>query len=377
MTLQLNEEQMMLKEAANGWLQDHAGVPMFRKMRKSGSVFSDEIWRDMAGMGWCGLLVEEKFGGSDFGFVGAGIVAEEMGKSLTISPFISTAVIGATAIGRWGSESMRVEWLPKIVEGSVKLALATDEAVKHNPLSISCAAERDGSHFVLNGSKTFVADGQFADQFIVSVRTSGNETDAQGVTLFLVDAKAGGLSRRPMRTLDARDTAHVKFENVRVSSGTIIGKLDMGAPILEALLSLGRAVLAAEMVGAATQSFDLSVEYLKVREQFGRIIGTFQALQHRAAQMYVDLTMASSIAYRALLDLDINSESAGNTSSIAKAKCGEVALSIANESIQLHGGVGMTDEYDVGLYFKRIRVAQEQYGDYDFLTDMIASSGGY
>jgi len=373
----LIEEHMMLKESAQGWFNDNASIPEFREMRAARTIFSSDIWNSMAAMGWCGLVIPEKFGGSDFGFTGAGIIASETGKHLTISPFISTAITAAAAIGQWGSETQCSELLPRIAEGEIKLAFAIDESGKHSPANIDCTAQRDGDQFVLNGKKVFVAGGTAAEKLIVSVRSDESTEQGEGVSLFIIDASVAGVCVEPLTMLDSRDAAHIELKNVKVDDSCVLGELEKGEDILGCILAIERVMLAAEMIGCAQQSFDLSIDYLKVRKQFGKTIGSYQALQHRAAELYIELTMASSLISSALQALDVGAEDSYMRCSAAKAKANRVALKVANESIQIHGGIGMTDEYDVGLYLKRIRVAQEQYGDYGFLADDIALQRGF
>src|SRR5216684_808931 len=360
MPLVLSDEQQMLRESARGYLAEQAPVAHLRKLRdsKDDTGFSRALWRGFAEMGWAGVLIAEEFGGVGLGHVEAGVLLEEMGRTLAPSPFLSTAVVAASAIGLAGSAQHKAQHLPRIAAGEL-------------------VAARHANGFRLNGTKTFVIDGHVADLLIVAARTAGGIEDKQGVTLFLVDAKTPGLARERTIMVDSRNAARLSFENVDVTADAVLGEVDEGAPLLERVLSIGRAGLAAELVGAGSEAFDRTIAYLKERRQFGRAIGEFQALAHRAAQVYVDLEMARSAALKALQTMDENLDGAGPIASVAKAKAGQAAKLASQEAVQMHGGMGMTDELDIGLFMKRIRVAQELFGDVQFHADRLARMRGY
>jgi acyl-CoA dehydrogenase len=379
MPLILTEEQEMLKESARGFLNEKAPVAALRKLRdeRSEDGFSRALWKEMAEMGWAGILVAEEHGGSGFGFVGAGVLAEEMGRTLSASPFLSTSVLAATALNKFASDATKSEYLPKIAAAQIIMALAVDEGRKHGPTNTALRAERSGNGFRLSGSKTFVADGHVADRLIVAARTGGSPGEEAGISLFLVDAKAKGVSRERTIMVDSRNAARVNFENVAVTGEELIGDIDNGHMALEGILSAGRAGLAAELSGAAQQAFEMTASYLKERSQFGKVIGSFQALQHRAAHLYCEIELVKSVTLKALQDLDSAFGMAPLTCALAKAKASEVAKLASQEAVQMHGGIGMTDEYDIGLYMKRIRVAQEMFGDSAYHADRIARLRGY
>jgi len=379
MPLTLTDDQEMLRESARGFLGEAAPVSCFRRQRDENRVdaASRDLWRQMASLGWAGILVDEEFGGSQFGFVGAGVLAEEMGRTLSASPFISTALLAATAIGRFGSAEQKARHLPLIAAGEAIHALAVDEGAKHRPEAIAVRAERAGNGFRINGAKRFVADGTLADQLIVAARSAGAAGDAGGITLFLLDAKAPGITIEPVRLVDSRNAARIAFADVEATGGDVLGEIDAGGDVLHGILNAGRAGLAAELSGAAQQSFDVTIDYLKTRQQFGATIGSFQALQHRAAYLYCELQLTRSAVLHALQELDRDFAAAGPACTLAKAKAGQAATLAGLEAIQMHGGIGMTDEHDVGLYVKRIRVAQELYGDPDFQIDRLALAQGY
>ncbi|MCA8888954.1 MAG: acyl-CoA/acyl-ACP dehydrogenase [Parvularculaceae bacterium] len=379
MALILTEEQEMLKESARGFLDEKAPVAALRKLRdeRSEDGFSRELWKEMAEMGWAGILVDEAHGGSGFGFVGAGVLAEEMGRTLSASPFLSTSVLAATALKKFASDAVKGEYLPKISTGDIIMTVAVDEGRKHAPSRTAMAAEKSGNGFKLSGSKSFVADGHVADKVIVAARTAGAPGEEAGLTLFLVDRKAKGVAVERTIMVDSRNAARIDFDGVDVTGDEVIGEVDNGFAALEGVLSAGRAGLAAEMSGSAQAAFEMTTGYLKERKQFGQVIGTFQALQHRAAHLYCEIELMKSATLKALQDLDNAFGMAGVTCSLAKAKAGEVAKLAALEAVQMHGGIGMTDEYDIGLYLKRIRVAQEMFGDSAYHSDHLARMRGY
>lgn len=379
MPLVLNEEQEMLRESARGLLDEKAPVSALRKLRDTNDEtgFDRGLWKEMAEMGWAGILVEEDHGGVDFGFVGAGVLAEEMGRTLTASPFLSTSILAATALKKLGSDAQKQANLPNIAAGETLYALAVDEHRKHGPAKIAMQAEKHGNGFKLSGDKTFVADGHVADKIIVAARSAGAAGEQNGLTLFLVDVKAKGVSVERTQMVDSRNAARIKFDGVEATGDEVLGEVDGGYMALEGVLNAGRAGLAAEMSGSAQQAFEMTVSYLKERKQFGTEIGTFQALQHRAAHLYSEIELAKSAVLKALQDLDAHYGMAGPICSLAKAKAGDVAKLASQEAVQMYGGIGMTDEFDIGFYMKRIRVAQEMFGDAAFHADRLAQMRGY
>lgn len=379
MAMVLNEEAGMLKDAAKGFLTDSAPVSQLRKLRdeKSADGFDRKTWSAMAEMGWTSVLVPEDFGGVEMGYVAAGVIAEEMGRTLTASPYLSTAIMGATAFGRFGSDAQKAEWLPRIAAGDAITAIAVDEGGKHNPSKVTATAERSGNGFKLNGKKTFVAEGHVADMLIVSARTAGSEAEAEGITLFLVPRDAAGVSVERSDMVDSRNSARITLDNVEVTADAVLGEVDHGLKALEGVLDAGRAGLSAEMSGSAQQCLENTASYLKERKQFGVIIGTFQALQHRAAHLYSEVELGKSIVLKALQTLDAAPEHAAMVVCAAKAKMGQVAQLATQEALQMHGGIGMTDEFDVGFFMKRVRVAEALYGDANYQADKFARMRNY
>ena len=376
MSMILNEDQEMLREAASGFLKENAPVSAFRELRDNNSAegFSRDLWSEMAQMGWAGILVPEEFGGSGFGMVGAGLIAEEMGKHLTASPFLSTSILAATAFSKFGTEAQKQHHLPKISSGETLYALAVDEGSKHAPVKTALKAERSGNGFKLSGQKTFVANGHVADHIIVAARTSGDAGDENGITLFLVDANSLGLDRSASTMVDNSSYARLQLSDVEVNADAIIGEIDGGFEPLETILNAGRACLAAELTGCSNQAFNTTVAYINERKQFGVPVGSFQALQHRAAHLHTEIEMAKAVTMAALHAIDKEDEHAWRLTALAKAKVGQVALLAAQEGVQMHGGMGMTDAFDIGLYLKRVRVIGEMFGDASWHSNRIADA---
>jgi alkylation response protein AidB-like acyl-CoA dehydrogenase len=383
MPLVLTEEQSMLRDSARGLISDKAPVSHLRQLRdsKDATGFSRELWRAFAEMGFSGLLVPEQFGGSGLGCVEAGVVMEEIGRSLMPSPFLSTAVVAASALSRGGSDAQKSHYLPKISDGSLLAALAIDEGAKHRPLQTSMQAVRSGNGFRLNGDKAFVVDGHTADLLIVAARTAGSVGERDGLTLFLVDPKAKGMAKgmATERTamVDSHNAARIVFDNVEVDADGVLGEVDRGGGLLEGVLNIGRCAVASEMVGLSEEVFGRTVSYLKERKQFGKPIGEFQALQHRAAQLYIEIEITRAAVLRALQTLDGDFAQAGAAVAVAKARAGSTATLAVQEGVQMHGGMGMTDQFDIGFFMKRARVCQELFGDANFHADQLARMKSY
>ena len=373
MALIFNEEQQMLRDSARDFLAGRAPVSHLRSLRDSGNAegFSRELWAEMADMGWPAILVPEQYGGLDYGYAGIGIVLEECGRTLTPGPLLCTAMMGAAAIVKAGSAAQRDAILPGIARGERLLALACDESPRHAPAVVATRADKTGNGYRINGRKTSVADGNFADTLIVSARTG------DGVSLFLVPADADGVSVEPYHVLDTHIAAGVAFDNVEVGESDVLGPLNGGLEILDHVLDIGRAGVSAELLGIAQEAFERTVQYLKERKQFGVLIGSFQALQHRAAHLYSEIEMCKSLVIKTLQTLDEKPGGDAELVSLTKAKLGEVAHLAATEAIQMHGGIGMTDEFDIGFFLKRSRILESLFGDSYFHLDRFARQRGY
>ncbi|WP_316398603.1 acyl-CoA dehydrogenase [Bradyrhizobium sp. 33ap4] len=379
MALVLTEEQSMLRDSARGLISDKAPVAHLRSLRdaKDATGFSRDLWKTFAEMGFSGLLVPDQFGGSGLGCVEAGIVMEEIGRTLMPSPFLATSVLAASALSRGGSEAQKAQHLPKIADGSLLAALAIDEGAKHRPLQTKLQATRSGNGFKLSGDKAFVVDGHTADLLIVAARSAGSAGDRNGLTLFLVDPKAKGLAVERTAMVDSHNAARIVFDNVEVNADSVLGEVDQGFGLLEGVLNIGRGAVASEMVGLSDEVFGRTVAYLKERKQFGKAIGEFQALQHRAAQLYIDIEITRAAVLKALQALDTDIDKAATAVAVAKARAGTTATLAVQEGVQMHGGMGMTDQFDIGFFMKRARVCQELFGDSNFHTDQLASGKGY
>ncbi|MEM6620127.1 MAG: acyl-CoA dehydrogenase [Pseudomonadota bacterium] len=365
--LVLTEDETMLADAARGFLDGAAPVSEFRKLRDAGEAYDPALWKQMVDMGWTGVLVPEAQGGSDMGHAAANIIAGEMGKTLVSSPFISTAVIAATALRAAGADAA----LAAIADGSATYAIAVDEGAKHDPNATQMQAAPSGNGFTLSGSKTFVADGAKASRLIVLART------AEGLTAFDIPADRDGIERTTMAMIDGRDAARITFDGVDATGEEVLGSVDDAMAVLGPALTAGQAALAAEMTGLSAAAFDMTVGYLKERKQFGVLIGQFQALQHRAAHLWSDIEVTSSAILNAGRMLDEDPDSAALAVSLAKARACQTAKLAVAEGVQMHGGIGMTDAYDIGFYMKRARVASEWLGDYSYHAERLAAARGY
>jgi alkylation response protein AidB-like acyl-CoA dehydrogenase len=374
--LYLNEDQAMLRDTAKPFIADAAPVKHLRTLRDNNDAtgFSRDLWSQFAEMGFTGIMVPEALGGMGMGHVEAGIVLEEIGRNLTPSPFLTTAVAAVEALKASGRLSE--EWLPKIAGGSAIVALAVDENAKHHPRHGSMTAERSGNGFKLTGTKTFVLNGHVADMMIVAARTGGATGESDGLTLFAV-AKDAGQTADPRRLVDSSLASHVTFDGVEVDADAVIGDVDGGWAVLTKMLDAGRVGAAAELIGVGGAAMDMTVDYLKTRKQFGKLIGEFQALQHRAAHLYGEMEVARATVLKAQQLLDAEDPRAEIAVAVAKAKTGKAVRLSVQEGVQMHGGIGMTDEYDIGLYMKRNRALEEFFGDARYHAERVARMSGY
>jgi alkylation response protein AidB-like acyl-CoA dehydrogenase len=378
---ELTEEQIMLRDAAQSWVRQRAPVTALRKLRANGSAahgFDPATYAEIAEMGWASVIVPEEHGGADFGYASLGLVLEQLGKTLVASPLLSSGLAGASALRLGGTADQQARWLPGIADGSTVATIAVDEGARHDPWGIRLCAEADGAGWRLTGRKQPVLHGIAADLLIVAARTAGSPGEADGITLFLVAADAAGIERTAMVEIETRGAAAIDFDGVALDADAVLGEVGKGAALLDAILDRARIGTAAEMLGAAQEAFETTLDYLRTRVQFGEIIGTFQALQHRVSALYgeIELTRSAVEAGLAALDRD-GPPDVPELASIAKVLAGETLRLVASEMIQLHGGIGMTNEHDAGHYYKRARVADMSYGSAAFHRERFAALTGH
>ena len=379
MKLILTEEQEFLRDTAKNFAQERTPVAHFRALRDSNdqNLWDKDIWQEMVNLGWSGILIPEEFGGSNFGVAGISVILQECGKTLTPSPLFSTGVLGAYAISNFGTQEQKEQYLPKIVNGKITTALAVDESSHHDPSKTSLTVEKKDDKYILNGKKTFVIDGASADVLIVLTRTSGNSGELAGLTLFIIDSNADGIDKTKLDMADSRNYANINFNDVKCSNQDILGAIESGGETVESILDIGRIAISAEMLGNAESAFETTIEYLKQRKQFGVLIGTFQALQHRAAAMFCEIELTKSAVMAAVHGADERSNELQRLSSLAKTVAGETLHLVSNEAIQMHGGIGVTDEYDLGFFIKRSRVAEQIFGSSTYHTERYANLSGF
>lgn len=379
MALVLNEEQTMLKESAAGFLTQNATISHLRELRDSQSElgFDKAVWKEMAEMGWAGIAIPEEFGGLGYGYTGLGLVLEQVGRNLTSSPLESTVLVAASLILELGSPAQKEAILPAIAAGDSIVSLALQEGQHHAPEQTAMTATADGDNYTLNGNKLMVLDAGAADSYIVVARTAGSAGEQSGLSAFLVKADTAGIAVDGRMLVDSRSAGAVAFENVSVPSDQLLGQPGEAWSGLSRSLDIANIGLASELLGLSSEAFERTVAYLKERKQFGQVIGSFQGLQHRAAELFAELELGRSIVLKALHAIDDNDEQLPKIASAAKAKLSEIAQRATNEAVQMHGGIGMTDEHEIGFFIKRARVAQHCFGDYNYHLDRFAQLNGY
>ncbi len=381
MPMILNEEQNMLKDSAKDFCTNNAPIGQLRSLRDSDNAegFDRDTWNAMVELGWAAIPWAEEHGGLAFGYKGLGVVTEETGRTLAASPLFGSAWVGGTLINLGGSDAQKGELLPQVAAGELLLALALEEGHRHAPYNIATTAEAAGDGYTLNGKKTFVLDGHVADKLIVAARTSGAQQDRDGITLFIVDRTAAGVAVTRTKMADSRNAANVELSGVSVGADAVIGAVDKGADVLDPALDIARIGLSAEMLGSLQECFERTVEYLKERKQFGVAIGSFQALKHRAANMFCEIELSKSCVLEALTALDEgrDADEVAKLASLTKAKVGETFNLVSREGIQMHGGIGMTDEFDIGFFIKRAAVTEQTFGDVNFHRNRYGELEGY
>jgi alkylation response protein AidB-like acyl-CoA dehydrogenase len=365
----LSDDQKMLQETAATFLRDEGGpAKQLRRWRDTGCSdgYGTDLWAQFGELGLSAVAIPEAQGGLGLGAIESALILEEIGRNLTPSPFLMSAVVAAKAIEDTAQSD---SWYPRVVAGNAVLSLAVDEGPRHDPAAIALTATRKGNGFVLNGAKQFVIQGNSADMVVTAARTDG------GITLFAVPK--GAAEVESVTLVDSSKAARMRFNDVALDADAVIGAVDGGASRLDAALEAGRAGVAAELVGAAAGISAMTVDYLSQRKQFGRAIGEFQALQHRAAHLYGEIEIARAAALKAAQLLDSGDPQGPLFVSVAKAKAADVARLAAREGVQMHGGIGMTDEHDAGLFMKRVAVLEELFGDVYFHRERVASLSGY
>ena len=379
MKLVLTEEEQFLKDTAKNFAEERSPITHFRALRDNNDplLWDKGLWNEMTKLGWPGILIPEDYGGSNFGITGISVILNECAKTLTPSPLFATGVIGAYSITNYGTEKQKEYYLPKIASGELTTALAVDESSHHNPANTEIFAKKEGSNFIVNGKKTFVIDGASADLIILLARTSGDKGDMTGLTLFLVDSNSNGFETTKLDMADSRNYSNINFNNVEIPDSNILGDLETGGEIIENVLDIGRIAMASEMLGNAEAAFETTIDYLKQRKQFGVLIGSFQALQHRAAEMFCEIELTKSSVIGAMKAADEGSNELQRLSSLAKTMAGETLHLVSNEAVQMHGGIGVTDEYDIGFFLKRARVTEQIFGSSKYHTERYANLSGF
>ena len=384
MPMILNDEQNMLKDTAKDFCANNAPIDQLRKLRDGDSAdgFDRGTWSQMVELGWAGIPFPEEHGGLAFGYKGLGVVTEETGRTLAASPLYATVWLGGTILNLGGSDAQKSALLPKVTSGEMLLALALEESHRHNPYGIATTAAKANGGYTISGSKKFVLDGHVADKLIVAARTSGKAGDRDGISLFLVDREADGVTVTRTKMVDSRNAANIELANVAVDADALIGDAEAeghGADVLDPNLDIARIGLTAEMLGGIEECFERTVQYLKEREQFGVPIGSFQALKHRAANMFCEIELSKSCVLEALTALDEERDAAevAKLASLAKAKVGETFHTVSREGIQMHGSIGMTDEFDIGFFIKRAAVTEQTFGDVNFHRNRYGELEGY
>jgi len=373
----LTDDQRMLQDTVRPFMAEEGAIKKeLRHWRDTGCTdgYGTDLWKQFAELGLTGILIPEAQGGAGLGAVEAGLVLEEIGRNLTPSPFLTTSVAAVRALE---GSAQAERWFPGILAGETVAALAIDEGRHHDPVGIAMQAKRQGNGFVLNGAKQFVVHGNSADVILVAARTAGSAGETEGLTLFAVEKGANGLDVDTPTLADSSKAARLAFDNVAVDADAVVGEVDGGWAPLSRALNAGRAGAASELVGVASGASDMTFEYLKQRKQFGKLIGEYQALQHRAAHLYGEIEIARATALKAAQLLDAGDPRAELMVSVAKAKAAKSAALAVQEGVQMHGGIGMTDEHDIGLYMKREIVLGELFGGPRYHTNRVAELSGY
>jgi alkylation response protein AidB-like acyl-CoA dehydrogenase len=380
MQLVLTEDQELLAKTAADWVSEHSPVARMRALRDADDPdgFSRPLWKQMAELGWVGIPFPESFGGAEMGLSELAVVLEELGRALAPEPFLASVLLGGQAVLLAGSEAQQKDWLEGVVAGEKLLALAQQERGSRFDLHrVATRAEASGEDFRIHGEKVAVLDGAAADAIVVVARTAGAEDEEAGITLFLVPAGTPGLRVERQSRVDSRGAALVRLDSCEVGRDAVLGRVGEGLAMLEAVCERATVGLCAEMLGSMSEAFERTLDYLKQRTQFGVPIGSFQALKHRAAELFIEIELCRSSVMAAARALDEGDAEASRLVSLAKARCSDAAIHVANEAVQMHGGIGMTDEHEIGFFLKRARVAELTLGDASWHRARWARLAGY
>jgi len=379
MSMLLNEEQRLLRESAQEFLSAQAPVSALRQLRDTRDPlgYAPELWQKVVEMGWTAAVFPEAYDGLDFGYKGLGAVFEQAGRTLAVMPLLSSVVLGGGLLLNAGSAEQRAALIPAIINGQTLLALALEENGRHDPAAVRTTARREIGGWVLDGEKWFVLDGHVANWLVVVARTAGVPGDAHGLSLFLLDPAVEGVEVHRTLMVDSRNAARVRLSGVRVDDAALLGVAGEGFSVLDIVLDRARICMAAETLGVICEAFDRTVSYLKERVQFDVAIGSFQALQHRVARLYAEIEMLRSCVAAALDAIDAGSADISLLASLAKSRAADLSERALNEAVHMHGGIGVTDELDIGLFLKRGRVIQQSFGDGVFHRNRYASLKGF
>ena len=376
MDFSLSEQQEMLRNSARDFLAKECPKTLVREMEDDGKGYKLELWKKMADLGWLGLVFPEDNGGSGLGWLDLTVLLEEMGRAIVPSPFLSTVVCGGLTISRWGTQEQKAEYLPKIAKGELLMALAlTEAAATYDAVDIEVRAVAEGQDFLISGTKLFAENAHVADYLLCVARTGDGRNKDDGITVFLVDAKSPGITCRLLETFTADKQCEVVFDSVRVPKANIIGKLDSGWDVVTDIIDQSAFALCPWMVGGAQQVLELSTDYAKERVQFGKPIGGFQAIQHKCANMATDIASARDLTYQTAWKLSEGLPSKMDIS-ITKAWACEAYRKACVEGIQIHGGIGITRDYDVQLYYRRAKANETAFGDADYHLEVVAQQMG-
>jgi alkylation response protein AidB-like acyl-CoA dehydrogenase len=373
MDLGLSEEQQLLKNAARDFLEKECPDTFVRQMEEDERGYTPEFWQMMAAQGWQGIVIPEQYGGTGMTFTDLIVLLEEFGRALVPGPFISTVVLGAMPILEAGTEEQKQEFLPKIAAGELTLTLAlTEPSAKWDADGVAMPAKAEGDSFVLSGTKLFVPDAHVSDYMVVAARTKETANPEDGITLFLVDSKSAGIEFTVLKTIAEDKQCEVVFNEVRVPKANVLGEVDKGWPIIQNVKNKAAVAVCAYLVGLSQMDFDTSLDYAKERIQFGRPIGSFQAIQHKFADMIIDVDGSRFITYKAAWALQENEPEAEMLVSMAKAWCSEATRRVVAHGQQIHGGIGFTKDYKIELYFRRQKWMELMWGDADYHRELVA-----